>query len=150
MSNCRICKGKLKKIINFGKIALVGNFFRTKKILKFFNISLNFCLKCKHLQISEILNQNALFKNYVWETGVSKSNIDLIRNLIRKIKKYGIKKDSQILEIASNDGTLLHLIKKKYKCFVLGVDPAKNLKSVAEKKKLNLCRIFLILVYQKK
>ena len=45
-----------------------------------------------------------------------------------------------ILEIASNDGSLLHFsIKKKYKCFVLnsqGVDPAKNLKSVAEKKKV--------------
>ena len=75
-----------------------------------------------------------MFKNYVWETGVSKSNIDLIKNLIKKFKKYGVKKESQILEIASNDGTLLHLIKKEYKCSVLGVDPAKNLKNVAEKK----------------
>lgn len=150
MSNCRICKGKLKKIINFGKIALVGNFFRSKKSLKKFNISLNFCLKCKHLQISEILNQNVLFKNYVWETGVSKSNIDLIRNLIRKFKKYGVKKESQILEIASNDGSLLHLIKKKYKCFVLGVDPAKNLKSVAEKKKVKSLPYFFNFPLSKK
>ena len=150
MSNCRICKGKLKKIINFGKIALVGNFFRSKKSFKKFNISLNFCLKCKHLQISEILNQNILFKNYVWETGVSKSNIDLIKNLIKKFKKYGVKKESQILEIASNDGTLLHLIKKKYKWSVLGVDPAKNLKSVAEKKKVQSLQHFFDFLYQKK
>ena len=96
------------------------------------------------------MNQNVLFKNYVWETGVSKSNIDLIKDLIKKLKKYRVKKSSQILEIASNDGTLLHLIKKKYKCSVLGVDPAKNLKSVAEKKRYNLCHIFLIFLCQKK
>ena len=31
MRRCRICKGKLKKIIDFGKISLVGNFLKTKK-----------------------------------------------------------------------------------------------------------------------
>ena len=30
MKNCRICKSKLKKIINLGKIALVGNFSKSK------------------------------------------------------------------------------------------------------------------------
>ena len=34
MSNCRICDGKIKKIIDFGKIALVGNFLKKKKKTK--------------------------------------------------------------------------------------------------------------------
>ena len=34
MSNCRICKGELQTIIDFGKIALVGNFRKKKKEFK--------------------------------------------------------------------------------------------------------------------
>ena len=82
MANCRICKGKITKIVDLGKISLVGNFSRKFKKEKRFKISLNFCIKCKHVQIAEILNPNLLFKNYLWETGVSLSNINLIQDLI--------------------------------------------------------------------
>ena len=128
MSNCRICKGELQTIIDFGKIALVGNFRKKKKNLKRYKISLNFCKSCKHVQISEIINPNLLFKKYLWETGVSGSNINLIKDLIKKLKVYNLNKNSKILEIACNDGSFLNLIRKKFKCFVFGVDPARNLK----------------------
>ena len=129
MSKCRICKNKNEKIINFGKIALVGNFPKKNKKLKRYKISLNFCSKCKHVQISETINPDLLFRNYLWETGVSKSNINLIKDLIKKIKIFNIKKNSKVLEIASNDGSLLNLFQKKFKCHVIGIDPAKNLKN---------------------
>ena len=128
MVNCRICKGKLTKIIDLGKISLVGNFSRKSKKEKKFKISLNFCIKCKHVQIAEILNPNLLFKKYLWETGVSLSNISLIQDLIKKLRKYGISKKSKILEIASNDGSFLNIINKKYKCLAVGIDPAINFK----------------------
>lgn len=136
MVNCRICNNKIIKIINLGRISLVGNFNKYKKKLKKYNISLNYCKICKHIQISEILKPNLLFKNYLWETGVSKTNIDLIKTLIKKITRYKISKNSKVLEIASNDGTLLNLIRKKFKCYVLGVDPAKNLVNNYKKKKI--------------
>ncbi len=129
MSKCRICKSRNEEIINLGKIALVGNFYKKIKKLKKYKISLNFCSKCKHVQISETLNPDLLFQNYLWETGVSKSNINLIQDLMKKVKKLNITKDSKILEIASNDGSLLNLFKKEFNCDVLGVDPAKNLKN---------------------
>lgn len=138
MSKCRICSGINEEIINFGKIALVGSFFKKTKNLKKYKISLNFCKKCKHVQIREILNPDLLFRNYLWETGVSKSNIDLINDLSKKLKKFQIKKESKVLEIASNDGSLLSYFKKKFKCQVLGVDPAKN---------LNNKKIFTIIDY---
>ncbi|OUV61079.1 MAG: hypothetical protein CBC82_06990 [Cellvibrionales bacterium TMED122] len=133
MALCRICKNKLIRIIKFRNISLVGNFYRKKKSLKKYKISLNFCKICKHVQISEIINPDLLFKNYLWETGVSKTNINLIKTFIEKLKKFKIKKNSKILEIASNDGSLLDIVKKKFNCFVLGIDPAKNL--IKNKKK---------------
>ena len=129
MINCRICKGKLKKIVDLGKIALVGDFIKKLKKQKKYKISINFCSICKHVQIAEILNPNLLFKKYLWETGVSSSNILLIKNLIKKIKKYGINKNSKILEIASNDGSLLSFIKcnpKSCSAISLPIAPNKN------------------------
>ena len=77
MSNCRICDRKIKKIIDFGKIALVGNFLKKKGNQKKYKISLNYCVSCKHVQISEKLNPHLLFKNYLWETGISERNIHI-------------------------------------------------------------------------
>ena len=123
---CRICQKKLKRIIKFNKIALVGNFNRYKKREKKYPISLNYCTKCHHVQIGEIINSDKLFKNYLWETGVSKTNIELFNNLVKKIRKK-IKRNNKILEIASNDGSFLRYLKKKYNCTLVGVDPAMNL-----------------------
>ena len=92
MVKCRICKGKLIKIVDLGKISLVGNFTKNKTKQKKYKISINFCSDCKHVQITEILNPNLLFKKYLWETGVSISNINLIKNLLKKIKKFGYQK----------------------------------------------------------
>ena len=135
MTKCRICKGKLVKIVDLGKISLVGNFTKKLKKQKRYKISINFCSDCKHMQIAEIINPNLLFKKYLWETGVSISNINLIKDLLKKIKKYGISKKSRVFEIASNDGSFLKLVNDKYDCLAVGIDPAKNLKKKIKGKK---------------
>ena len=135
MTCCRICNFKLKKIIDFGKIALVGNFLKKKNQRKY-KISLNYCQSCKHVQISEHLKPDLLFKNYLWETGVSKSNLYLLNDLIKRLKKSGISKNSKILEIASNDGSFIKILKKQFKSFVLGIDPAQNLAKKANSEKV--------------
>ena len=81
INTCRVCKRGIKKIIDYGKQALVGTYERNKKNLnseKKFPLTLNFCQNCSHVQIKEILEPNILFKNYAWETGVSKTNISII------------------------------------------------------------------------
>ena len=137
MANCRICKGKTKKIIDLGKIALVGNFLKKETNQKKYKISLNYCILCKHVQILELLNPDLLFKKYLWETSISKSNINILKKILNKIKNLGINKKSRILEIASNDGSFIKLLKEKFNCFVIGVDPAKNLAIKASQNKIN-------------
>ena len=142
MKNCRICYSKIKKIIYLGKIALVGNFYKGKRNKKKYKITLGYCSKCKHVQIFEHLKPDLLFKNYLWETGISKTNIIIIKKLLSNLKRLGISRKSKILEIASNDGSFLNILKKKFKCFIVGGDPAKNLA-----KKANLKNIFTINKY---
>ena len=137
--NCRICAGKLKKIINFKKVALSGTFLlknEIKKEKKYF-LSLGICKYCKHIQIQNVISPKKLFDYYEWETGVSKSNINLIKDLLSKLnKKIKINKNSKFFEIASNDGTLLKEVKSLHKSKILGIDPAKNLKKLALEKKI--------------
>ena len=84
--NCRICSFKLQKIISFNKISLVGNFYKNKAIKKN-SLCLNFCKKCKHVQIAEIINPVKLFSNYLWQT-VSKTNFLIFEQLSNNIKIF--------------------------------------------------------------
>ena len=128
LKTCRICKKNLKLIIDLGKICLVGDFKNNKKKQKKYSISLNYCKSCKHVQISEHIRPDLLFKNYLWETGVSKSNISIIKNYFTILRKYKINRQSKLLEVASNDGSFVKKINNFFKCTVIGVDPAKNFK----------------------
>ena len=136
LKNCRICNFKILKIINFNKVALSGNFLKKNKIIneKKYPLTLCVCLKCKHLQIQNIINPKELFAHYEWETGVSKSNINLIKNLLAQLnKKFKLNKKSKIFEIASNDGSLLKEAYNSFKSYALGIDPAKNLNKYPKK-----------------
>ena len=136
MVNCRICKQKIREIVNLGKISLVGNFLKKRLKQKKYKISLNYCIFCKHVQISERLNPDLLFKHYLWETGVSTSNIKILTNFLLKLKKFGINKKSKIIEIASNDGSFIKILKKKFSSQVIGIDPARNLAKKANQQKI--------------
>ena len=79
-------------------------------------MKLNICNKCKHVQINNLIDPIKLFKNYLWETGISSSNILLIEDLVKDIKKNSLnKKYDKVLEIASNDGSCLKKLKEKLK-----------------------------------
>lgn len=136
---CRICKGKLKKIISFNKITLVGFFYKKIKKQKKYPISLNFCINCKHVQIAEIINPKKLFSKYLWETGLSKSNYQIFDQII-KTYRHKLNKQSKVFEIASNDGSFLRYLKKKIDCDAYGIDPASNL--IKKEKKISQIKGF--------
>lgn len=136
---CRICDDRLVSILNFKKVALSGDCLKKNKIKKQkkYPLSIGVCKKCKHLQIQNIVNPKKLFNHYEWETGVSKSNINLISSLLKSLhKKFNLSNKSKVFEIASNDGSLLKETRSKYKSFVLGIDPAKNLLKVSKKNEI--------------
>jgi SAM-dependent methyltransferase len=138
VKKCRICFNKnLFEIYNFGKVFLSGNIVNRPKKEKKYRLNLLLCKNCKHIQIGHTISPDIMFKNYLWETGVSKTNIILIKNLLYKLnKKYQLNSKKKLFEIATNDGTLLKITKKKYRSFVSGIDPAKNL--TKKNKKLNV------------
>ena len=136
--NCRICKGReLSVILDYGNVALADSFINSKNEIineKKYPLKLCFCENCKHLQIDEIIPPELLFKNYVYETGVSKSILafadDLYEKLLACHDAYSPQKQPAVLEIASNDGTVLSVFQNNG-CKVLGIDPAENIVKIA-------------------
>ena len=135
---CRICRGRLKTIINLGRIALVGEFLKMPDLKSNrYEINLCYCKKCKHVQISEHINPNKLFRKYLWETGISSSNLDIISKMIKKLKTFKINKFSKVFEIACNDGSFLKALNEKLGCMMVGIDPAKNLSQKNQNKNIH-------------
>jgi len=132
VTKCRLCVSKkLKKVLNLGVSPLANSYSKNiQKKIKKYPLQLNLCMQCGHLQLGHSINPRLMFSNYLYQTNTSKKNYFHFKNYAQKIIKLK-KKKFKILDIASNDGTFLSFFKKKNFC--LGIDPAKNLKKIAEK-----------------
>ncbi len=126
--SCIACKNKtFKNIYDFGSIPLVNNFTKQEKhAKKKYKLDIVYCSKCYLVQIRKNVNPKILFKNYKHISSGSKFNV----NHLKSISKLGLNlKNSKILEIGSNDNSLLKNFNKNSK-ILCGVDPSikKNLK----------------------
>jgi hypothetical protein len=126
--SCVACNNLIfHKIYDFGSIPLVNNFSSNKKVAKKkYSLNIVYCSKCFLVQIKKNINPKTLFKNYKHISSGSKVNVEHLRTLT----KLGLNlKNSKILEIGSNDNSLLKSLKGNVRV-LCGVDPSikKNLK----------------------
>tara|TARA_B100001057_G_scaffold495577_1_gene594929 strand:- start:3961 stop:5223 length:1263 start_codon:yes stop_codon:yes gene_type:complete len=138
---CVLCDSRnLKQAINFGKTPLANSYPKTfKQKENFFGLSCVLCDDCGHLQLKELINPKILFENYLYVSGTSKVLSSHFKRYSQKvIKKFKLNKDSNILDIACNDGTFLENFVKKNFRNVIGVEPAKNLRNLNLKKNIDI------------
>ena len=122
---CRFCKNKdSQNLFSLGKISFTGKFptSRKKNIPKS-KIDLVICKKCKLVQLKNSFNSKYLYaEDYGYRTGLNQTMKNHMKNIITLMqKKISLNKKDFILDIASNDGTLLNLYDKKYT--TVGIDP---------------------------
>ncbi len=144
--NCVLCGSKsLKEVLNFKKTPLANSYVSNKNSREiFFPLVCIHCDNCKHLQLKHLVNPKLLFENYLYVSGTSPVLIDHFKNYFLKIlrkKKLNLKKD-KILDIACNDGTFLNFFVKKGFSNVVGIEPAKNLRELNTKKKIDIITNF--------
>ena len=125
---CRNCKKKIfKKISHIGNQPISSLFLKKKIPIKNFSLNLYQCLSCKLVQLSKIPNLQDMYgPEYGYKTSVSNLMVRHLKAKIKYIKNYKIlKKNKNILDIGSNDGTFLNFFsnkKKKYNLY--GIDPS--------------------------
>ena len=139
--NCVLCFSEnLKKVLDFKKTPLANSYKKNLNIKEqYFSLSCVLCKKCGHLQLSHLVNPKMMFENYLYVSGTSKV---LKKHFIDYAKKmismFNFTNKSKVLDIACNDGTFLEYFKNKKFENVVGVEPARNLRILNLKKKIDI------------
>lgn len=133
---CRFCgNGSPYRIIDFGEMALANSFLSGESLRRGvepkYPLDLYFCDECGLVQIGHVVPPEALFSDYIYFSATS----DLVHRhsdyLARSFReRFALDGGSRVVEIASNDGTVLRYFKKTG-VKVLGVEPAANIARVA-------------------
>ena len=128
ITKCRICSSKaFLTLFSLGKLSFTGKFAKkqTDNIPKR-EVTIVMCKKCKLIQLNNNFSSKYLYSNdYGYRTGINKTMSEHVKNLVRiTTNKMKLKKDDAVLDIASNDGTLLNYYDKKF--ITVGIDPILN------------------------
>ena len=147
--NCRMCdSNNLIEYLDLG-FTPPADQFRTKEELFLPEISyplrVNLCKKCGLSQLSHTVNPSVLFQyDYLYESSTTKTGQKHWDEFSRKVvDRLELSPKSLVVDIGSNDGTLLKFFKEKG-MRVIGVDPAPNIVKIAnEKNKIKtICDFF--------
>ena len=92
----------------------------------------------------EVINNKLLWQDYTYLSSQTEAIVKHFAKFTKKtLKRFNLNKNDLIIDIGSNDGSLLKAFKKsKKKIRVLGVEPAKNVAQLAEKKNINTLNKF--------
>ena len=137
IKKCRNCGSK--KIINLftlGKIRFTGKFPKLREKIPHGELNLVMCKHCKLVQLKHIFSMKYLYnKDYGYRTGINQTMSNHVSNVVKKISRIAkIKAGDNVLDIASNDATLLKNYKKNI--ITWGIDPILK-KYQYEYKKIN-------------
>ena len=125
ISKCRCCKSKkLKNFLDFGKMSLTTEFPKNSNSSKKIPMELIICSNCKLFQLRHNYELKKLYnEDYGYKSGINKSMHSHLEDIAKQAEKKVILKNKDIiLDIASNDGTLLKKYKNR-KVIKFGIDP---------------------------
>ena len=124
INKCRNCfSKKIISLFSLGKMSFTGKFSRYRNKIPKAYINLVICKKCKLVQLDRNFNTKYLYaKDYGYRTGINKTMRNHVKKTVNLLKKkIKLKNNDAVLDIASNDGTLLNYYGKKY--ITVGIDP---------------------------
>ena len=137
IKKCRNCNSKsMVDLFNLGKIRFTGKFPKYKEKIPHGELNLVMCRSCKLVQLKHIFNMSYLYnKDYGYRTGINSTMSNHVKSVVKKISKIAkLKKGDNVLDIASNDATLLKNYDRGIKTW--GIDPILS-KFKKEYKKIN-------------
>lgn len=134
-ATCRLCHSrKLELVLSLTPTPLANAFITAADLDKNeerFPLEVFFCNDCAHVQLLDVVDPAVLFRNYVYVSGTSPVFVNHFKNYAAEmIRKLQLGKEAFVVEIGSNDGTLLRFFKDAG-LKVLGIDPAEAIAAEA-------------------
>jgi SAM-dependent methyltransferase len=136
---CRFCKTIVEHEFIDLFNAPASNSFLTEDQLNepeaYFPLKVFVCNKCFLVQVDEYKSSESIFNNeYVYFSSFSTSWLEHAKKYVTMaVERFALNEQSQVIEIASNDGYLLQYFVEK-NIPVLGIEPTENTADAARKK----------------
>jgi SAM-dependent methyltransferase len=132
---CRLCGAGLgRTFVNLGMSPLCESFLRRDQLdamEPYFPLHVLVCGQCFLVQLKEYVSPEHIFSEYAYFSSYSISWVAHAKRYCEAItKRLGLGPQSLAVELASNDGYLLHHF-AALKVPVLGIEPAANVAKVA-------------------
>lgn len=133
ISNCRCCgKTDFVPLLDMGQMPLANSLHKKGEDSERYPLSVHVCSNCWHIQLGVVIDPVILYSDYPYLTGISTDFTNHLKKMAHEVIAM-MGWPLKVLDIASNDGTLLAVF-KQLGCEVCGVDPAANLVPLAEAK----------------
>jgi hypothetical protein len=138
--HCRLCNAPLETtVIDLGMSPLCESFLAADQINQmepYYPLHVLVCNGCFLVQLEEYVKPESIFGEYAYFSSYSTTWVEHARRYCEMIKaRLGLNSNSQVIEIASNDGYLLqHFLPLGVK--VIGIEPAANVAKAAQDKNI--------------
>jgi len=137
-SLCRFCEERLEHtFIDLGMSPLANSYLGADKqngMEPFYPLHVYVCGRCLLVQLEEFEKAADIFSDYAYFSSYSDSWLQHAQRYVEMAtKRFDLGPQSQVIEIASNDGYLLQYFQKK-NVPILGIEPAANIAKVASEK----------------
>src|ERR1035437_4193812 len=135
VKKCRICgSNKLLDAIDLGKQPIPNGFLKKSDLKRRepkYPVRVCFCTNCSLMRLKYLVNSKIMFGNYLYIPSASKTRVNSFKLMAEEIINVGkLKNNSLVIDIGSNDGSLLVCFKNRG-MKILGIDPAENLVKIA-------------------
>ncbi len=135
---CRFCHSPLDAVFaDLGMSPLANSYLppeRANAMEPFYPLRALVCGNCYLVQLEEFETPEQIFSDYAYFSSYSSSWLEHSERYAEQmIERLALDSDSQVVEIASNDGYLLQFFRDR-RVPVLGIEPAANVAKVALEK----------------
>jgi SAM-dependent methyltransferase len=134
-NDCRLCGSTKLELVLPILPSAIGDAFvsndQLNEVQDLYPLDTYLCLDCGHLQNLDVVDPEILFRNYTYRTSASMGLVEHFKNYAQAVVSgLNIPQASLVVEIGSNDGSLLKAYKSQG-MRVMGVDPAKAIAATA-------------------
>lgn len=141
---CRICGGEFEdKSLSLNDSPLANEIYPDREAAMsadIFPLEIVMCKSCRHIQLRHIVSPERLFSDYVYSSGTSSIFRVHFQELALRIMQ--LVPSGKVLEIGSNDGTLMDALQAiGFK--VVGIEPSATLTKRCEERGLEVHTDFL-------
>ncbi|TNF72089.1 MAG: methyltransferase domain-containing protein [Acidobacteria bacterium] len=135
---CRFCGYPLRhSFVDLGMSPLANSYVEPEALQRmepFFPLHVWVCEHCLLVQLPETESPEAIFSDYAYFSSYSTSWLSHAESYVAAmVGRFGFDRESQIVEIASNDGYLLQYFQQRG-IPVLGIEPAGNVAQAAQER----------------